>query len=578
MTETLKKVYIEEHNYTKEQQLIIDTYKKNLLDYINEKEYSDLLLTGSAGTGKTYTACKCIEIASIIMLENLDIFQQMGFEGITYKQTEETKETIIFTIYVLSPTHKAKNIINDAYRKSKHITPYWLLENNNDCVQVNFCTIQRFLGMKQNYDENGNSIFKLPDINSESYKKKSKTCPIIFIEESSMINKKQSNYLLNMFPKSCITFLGDPDQLPPVKEDQSLIFKNFEGIKLKLENIMRTENAKIKELYKLTRLFSRDTDKQEYVLNNIHNYCNIESISKKIKTLEKFDTKNDKILTYSNKDKNNFNNIIRSIHIPDYKLYKYCLNEKIVLENFLKVEYNQKYAYLYPSDEFIIENVNMTQIKTPYTYNNSYKCYELLIEDDKRTLTIYAIHEDHLDTYISDMKMASSYIHKCLACVAYSSTKTGSLCNNDCIYGNQYKKCNCRKLCNSCNKQTQKCIEKILSSKKIQCTENQFCNNCKSLSHNCKHCYTLNIKRKYCESCKDNFNRIWDEFYTTKNKYNSPITYGYSSTVYKSQGSTYDNIFINYSNIWYCPIEIKNKARCLYTSVTRGKHEITIFV
>ena len=54
------------------------------------------------------------------------------------------------------------------------------------------------------------------------------------------------------------------------------------------------------------------------------------------------------------------------------------------------------------------------------------------------------------------------------------------------------------------------------------------------------------------------------------------IDYGYALTVHKSQGSTYDNIYLEYNNILLNSREIE-KHKLLYTAITRNINKLHIY-
>ena len=66
----------------------------------------------------------------------------------------------------------------------------------------------------------------------------------------------------------------------------------------------------------------------------------------------------------------------------------------------------------------------------------------------------------------------------------------------------------------------------------------------------------------------------WVAYYKLKRYFND-VSYGYSSTVHKAQGSTYLNCFVDEADICYNS-NIVERNRILYTSLTRGKHNIFI--
>jgi hypothetical protein len=55
------------------------------------------------------------------------------------------------------------------------------------------------------------------------------------------------------------------------------------------------------------------------------------------------------------------------------------------------------------------------------------------------------------------------------------------------------------------------------------------------------------------------------------------ITYGYSMTVHKSQGSTYERVFVDMEDIIKRNPKERESFQCLYTAVTRASKEIHVY-
>ena len=53
------------------------------------------------------------------------------------------------------------------------------------------------------------------------------------------------------------------------------------------------------------------------------------------------------------------------------------------------------------------------------------------------------------------------------------------------------------------------------------------------------------------------------------------IVYGYALTIHKSQGSTYQNVYIDYKNV---SINRNDKEQCFYTGITRASKNIKIYI
>lgn len=51
------------------------------------------------------------------------------------------------------------------------------------------------------------------------------------------------------------------------------------------------------------------------------------------------------------------------------------------------------------------------------------------------------------------------------------------------------------------------------------------------------------------------------------------LNYGYAITIHKSQGSTYENVFVDISDI-FDNLNCDEIKRCIYTSVTRSSSKV----
>jgi exodeoxyribonuclease-5 len=69
----------------------------------------------------------------------------------------------------------------------------------------------------------------------------------------------------------------------------------------------------------------------------------------------------------------------------------------------------------------------------------------------------------------------------------------------------------------------------------------------------------------------------WGEFYLLREHF-ADLRHSYCITAVKSQGSTYDNVFIDIPNIQQMPEGQKEKNRCLYTAISRARHNVILLV
>jgi ATP-dependent exoDNAse (exonuclease V) alpha subunit len=72
-------------------------------------------------------------------------------------------------------------------------------------------------------------------------------------------------------------------------------------------------------------------------------------------------------------------------------------------------------------------------------------------------------------------------------------------------------------------------------------------------------------------------NRLYKEWQTNVSEKFAQLNYGYSITVHKSQGSTFNNVFIDISDILENN-NIEETSKCLYTAITRCSDMLVLLV
>jgi len=489
---------------TPSQEYVFQQIQEQINNFIDDLDYSNILLTGSAGTGKTFTICKCIyKLKKILQLNIPDKFNKFIQKETTKNTLTDEEETQnILNIIIISPTHKAKNIIKNQYEE--YITSKnYIFEKRGFgiYIDIKFWTIPRFLNMKQIYDKQGNSHFIYEDTN-----KSRNITPFLFIDEAGMVNKEQAKKLLTTFSHVFKVFLGDEYQLLPVKEKNSHIFKEFKQKKLELTEIMRTGNKNLGKAYKLTRKFSMDMGQSDiyklfYKLNRYIIFCSSKhDFFNKIK--ENYDIeRGDMCLTYSNISKDKYNAEIRKQKINSPQ--KYSRGDRIIFDKFHKHKKdNEQFKYLYPSDIFVIKNIDVQK---------------------------HTIEQEDYDVYNMEIE---------------------SICGNkEILY-----------------------IKKVIDEPRYKKMISKYKKNTKK--------YIEKHSEKIKQGCiqPSEIQTIWDNFYLHFNQYNVPISHAYALTIYKSQGSTYENVFIDISNITDClyPRDKNQYSKAIYTSITRAKKNVYI--
>ena len=71
---------------------------------------------------------------------------------------------------------------------------------------------------------------------------------------------------------------------------------------------------------------------------------------------------------------------------------------------------------------------------------------------------------------------------------------------------------------------------------------------------------------------------IWEFFYLNVLDTFADISYGYCITTHKSQGSTFNNVYIHLNNIIKKNSNVEESYRCLYTAITRTSKKINILL
>lgn len=160
----------------------------SLESFINSETENRLLLSGSAGSGKTYLIS--------LFIEHLLYNKFKGSIGVT------------------APTNKAVSVLND------------MAKYKDDNLVYN--TIHSLLGLKPKID---------PKTGKEEFLEDFDTVPkigevnLLFLDEASQL----SEYIFGLLAKYDvkIIFVGDIKQLPPVGEDLSMVFKSVHTVELK---------------------------------------------------------------------------------------------------------------------------------------------------------------------------------------------------------------------------------------------------------------------------------------------------------------------------------------------------------
>lgn len=386
--------------------------QKALNSFILNKDERHFILSGNAGTGKTYL------VANILLNKIHYLFKD---------------------IYVLAPTQKALAVIKE--KVIEGVEDGTLVSNYYS--KIKFRTVCSFLSKKARYTSNGDLIDYVPKgldvivhpITKEKYyAPESKDITIdnvdfeklkenrwfycgqgmnisevsyeelIIIDEVSMINKEDHQFLIRGHPNSKILFLGDKLQLPPIvkncdeekdvdikyEDEISDVFKmNYNSINM--TTIKRTKKQSIGEIYELTRNNVISTKRtHEYIFNELEKLnllCDEEYIKKQIEK----DILNDTdfcVLSYTGVEKNRYNVIIQDC-LDKFKTKKF--GYYIDVEYVSDVNYNKQ---IKNNTTFRITDVRQDIIRV--MGNFQVKCYLLITNKETN---IIVIKEEDIDKF-----------------------------------------------------------------------------------------------------------------------------------------------------------------------------------
>lgn len=223
----------------------------------------------------------------------------------------------------------------------------------------NVYTIARFLQMEMDYNEEGEEIPVYKGFDNTILK----DTKLIIVDECSMLNNRQIKCLLQT--NRNILFTGDSCQLPPVKEKiVSDVFQLNHWEKLKLTTNIRADNQDLQKINLYYRNIIKNIKCSKIDLSkNLINKQNVPDLFNPEKDI--------RLVTYTNKSVNKWNNLIREKLYPTNFNQKFVLGEKLIIDAFITVSKEVKY---YTGDPFIIEELEIVNKNYNYEFCKCDKC------------------------------------------------------------------------------------------------------------------------------------------------------------------------------------------------------------
>ena len=455
-----------------------------IVEHINNPQHDVVRLKGFAGTGKTFVTKRILE----------------------YILTVYPKHQIALT----APTNKAVQVLskNSPYSdKSNIFEDYGTVSG-----KIVFCTIHKLMALKEVIDDEGNQTF-LPDKSNSAIL----SYQYVIIDEASMLSDQLYNQLIQFKDKVKLIFIGDSAQIPPIKQQSSIIFSSrctLNVLDLELTEMMRQKGEhpivdlsvqvrnNFTSVYPVGKLVTKINTNGDGVIHvdGKHNRKQIREIASKFFKSPVFDNDSNhiKIIAWRNVTVKSLNNIVREI-LFGKDLPRFVVGDRIIANKALFSRgYNRTFnttTYTIKantSDEFVVETVNIQNVHfkeiTKYSLFSSIditlKTWVIKARGIGGLIELHVIHEDSIKEY-----------------------------------------------------------QELLSELKIT------------------------AKKKKDAS-------YWGVYFNVL-KWSDDINYNYALSVHKSQGSTYDNVIVIEEDIDYNP-NIVERNRIKYTAYTRAKHRLYI--
>jgi hypothetical protein len=581
----------------------------------NDKEvkYNFYLLTGLAGTGKTYLMSYFLSIPELADKK----------------------------IAVTGCTNKAVGVLESSFNKHFDNT---LKINPN----LHFLTIHKLLQIKRKIDLNGQEIFE-SIIDENNIKIKAKSIfyyDLIIIDEVSMLNKEMTLQLLRIKNKikGKVIFLGDKGQLPPVRESESHIFELAETSipKGSLTKIMRSGNQIINFVNSIRLLIDNPSHKVPFK-KLASNFDNSETSESRItlfrnqdEWVQKYLNHNNEteqiILCYTNKRVELLNKIIRKALYKTDKL-DYVNGEKIIFNNSYNLINNQ---CKYDSSQMVkiktseIDNILIRKFNLYDLFNGRFPISILNHGSDslKKKFKIPDLSSEAFRIENSVFKLSDSCCNMCYDNIDQTkkdqiTTLEFETCGHRfCSLCYEYWDIKSNRInhmkCPLCMIKIDNLEESIIieSDLKLSIMINDLRNKYKNSKYavwlimleNKDLLYVIHPKdkEKYNNdiddikliireinshiSCKytnklaiNSFwqkivQQLWEFYYYFFIDYFAQINYGNAITTHRSQGSTYKRVYVDLIDIINCNDVKKEGFQCLYTAVTRASENLEIFL
>ena len=353
---------------------MLNEEQKNIFDSVTSvpmRKFSQSLLTGYSGTGKTFLVTKIIEQI---------LFKNKGVR-----------------IAITAPTNKAVRVL-------KNLSS--ICETHS---QVEFNTLHSLLGLKRIITPDGKETYG-PEWGGGNIGE----FDMVLVDEVSMLDNTIYEQLIDnsKYNKIMLLFIGDRGQIPPVNGGESILFTQDLDNSFNLSKIIR--QAGDNPIIQIAQKIRNNEDiKEETVLDKDNNGVIFLKINTEMPLLERYFKSENfnrnpnfvKVLAWTNNAVDYYNDKIRKMIYGD-KCPKLNVGEKMVCNK--PITDSKKRVILNNNDEFEVLSFDIKQDRTALKLYY----YSVNVRSNGENHVIKLLAEKSQDVYEKELKSLKSKAEK----------------------------------------------------------------------------------------------------------------------------------------------------------------------
>ena len=501
------------------------------------------ILCGSAGTGKTTLITYLFQIPTFplrIAIHGHGTPRSLFAEGMK--------------IIISAPTNKALDVIRE--KVNSVITPISANTVHLYDISLVYCTVSKLLSYNRYFDKEHNLCFRRSRKPTNVFT----TADLIIIDECSMLNSSYIHDIKTDFAKcenklaqAHMLLVGDVYQLPPPKERYSASFNlsahtsnTNPATKYELKVIMRTKKDAIIKLAQFIRKWISDRGfnedgLRERIMSFADRERNVLFFEDQITFLQHYADNIDGsiILVWTNECKRTYNIIIRNKMFGKdaTKQKRFVIGERLIFNSFYKSKNQQTGS--------VVINHSSQAIRVVSSKIGSYKCAKITYEKIMKKLgggsnyewlkkfaeAFANVFSATFDVWNLTVRHTSNNLEPFDIRVIYNFDTY----NKSIMQGKQY-------------------IKSYIDG-------------------------LSNVDPNLLDIIHEAIIDIFDEYYVSPF---AEVDYGYAMTVDKSQGSTFENVFIDAPDILdperHKGIDNYVAKKRFYTAITRSANSVVILL